>query len=89
MRLGILHADANDGITQLAEGAVVVAKRTSLSRTAARRILRIEVEHQFLTLEIGHADFLSILVEAQQFGRFVTCFQHICVYCLLFCDAKV
>ena len=76
MRLGILHTHAHHGVALLAEGAVVVAKGTGLGRAAAGGILRIEIEHQFLTLEIGQPYLLAILVEAQYFGRFFSCFQH-------------
>ena len=63
--------------------ALSVAQTASLSRTATRIVLRIEIEHKFATLVIAQKNVLSVLILAQHLWCFVSNLHNISVLMLI------
>lgn len=69
---GAVHADAHYRVAPLAQFAVVVAQAACLGCAAGGVVLGVEVENEFLSTELTEADLLSVLIDAQNFGRLVS-----------------
>ena len=80
---GRVFANPNHLIASTLQLAIPVAQTASLSRTATRIVLRIEIEHEFATLVIAQKDVLSVLILAQNLRRFVSNFHNISVLMLI------
>ena len=65
-------ADSDDSVTFGGERADIVAQRAGLGRAARRVVFRVEIEHEVLSGEIRQLHLVAVLVDAQQFGRFVS-----------------
>ena len=76
--LGILRAHANHGITQREETLIIVTQIASLVSAAGSRVARINIEYDFLACKFSKSPFFTVLVDAKDFGEFLSCF-HISV----------
>lgn len=65
-------ADSDDSVAFGGERADIVAQRAGLGRAARRVVFRVEIEHEVLSGEIRQLHLVAVLVDAQQFGRFVS-----------------
>lgn len=65
-------ADSYDSVAFGGERADIVAQRAGLGRAARSVVFRVEIEHEILSGEIRQLHLVAVLVDAQQFGRFVS-----------------
>lgn len=65
-------ADSYDRVAFGGERADIVAQRACLGRAARSVVFRVEIEHDVLSGEIRQLHLVAVLVDAQQFGRFVS-----------------
>ena len=87
---GAVAAHAEHLVAQREEALVVVSEVARLGRAARRTVLRVEVEHQLLPLEVTKFNDIPILVRALEFRRPGSNLQHsIVVFDFRFNAAKV
>ena len=72
MRGSRVLTDTNHLIAPALQFAIVVAQTASLSSTSTCIVLRIEIQHQLSALIITQTDVPSLLILAQNLGRFVS-----------------
>ena len=64
MRLSIVYTYSNDFVTGLAEFCIIVTQIACLRSTSRCVVLRVEVEHDFLSLIVTQTNFFTIFVES-------------------------
>ena len=83
VRGGRVLAHANHLIASTLQLTIPVAQTASLSRTATRIVLRIEIEHEFAALVIAQKNVFSVLVLAQNLRCFVSNLNNSSFYMLI------